>query len=346
MRRWYLALALASATITSFAQSTSDWSRLTDLEKRREEKVPVGENAVEFYADRKHAVHDAAAEFLAQHPADPNAGTALLWKIANTEFSGSTEERSALLASLSSETNSFLQDHPQPAGTESKIREELLYCYLDNDDLIHTPQQAGDLAERIGEFLASNPATENRIKLQIARANLLLKQDPTKGTTYLEKLSQDTDPELAAAAQAALIKAKLVGNKLDLQFVDTEGKQIDLEQLQGKVVLIDFWASWCPDCVRELPQVQQVYRDYSAKGFTVLGISLDRDRSAMTNFIAKKLIPWPQYFDGKGWKNDLVTKYSVREIPELWLINKQGVVETTSGDVTQLANKVQQLLAE
>jgi thiol-disulfide isomerase/thioredoxin len=111
-------------------------------------------------------------------------------------------------------------------------------------------------------------------------------------------------------------------------------------------VLIDFWASWCPDCIRELPQVQQVYRDYSSKGFAVIGISLDKDRSAMDNFIAKKLIPWPQYFDGKGWKNDFVTKYSVHEIPELWLINKHGVVETISADVTQLASTVQRLVAE
>jgi thiol-disulfide isomerase/thioredoxin len=346
MRGWYLVLALASGAVTCFAQSASDWSKVTELETRSEEKVPAGQNAVEFYADRKHALHDAASAFLAQHPTDPNAGTALLWKIDNTDFSGSADHRTALLAALSTETNSFLKDHPQPAAMESKIREELLYCYLDNDDLIHTPEQAGGLAEKIGEFLAAYPTTENRVKLEIARASLLLRQDHAKGIAFLEKLSQDNYPELAAAAKAALSKANLVGNKLDLQFVDSEGNQVDLKQFQGKVVLIDFWASWCPDCIRELPQVQQVYRDYSSKGFAVIGISLDKDRSAMDNFIAKKLIPWPQYFDGKGWKNDFVIKYSVHEIPELWLINKQGVVQTTSADVTQLASTVQRLVAE
>jgi thiol-disulfide isomerase/thioredoxin len=116
--------------------------------------------------------------------------------------------------------------------------------------------------------------------------------------------------------------------------------------LAGKVVLIDFWASWCPDCAREMPQVQQVYKAFESKGFAILGVSLDKDRRAMDNYIAKHLIPWPQYFDGKGWNSDLVTRYSVHEIPEMWIINKKGVVETTSADVTQLASTVQRLVAE
>jgi len=346
MRRWYFLLALTTATTTCLAQSASDWSKVAEFKKQIEEKVPSGQNAVEFYAGRKHALHDAAAEFLSRYPEDPNAGTALLWEIENTDFSGSAEERSASLAGLNSEAKDFLRNHPQPAATESQIREELIYCYLDNDDLIHTPEQAGNLADRIGGFLADHPAAENRVKLQIARASLLLKEDHTKGTAFLKKLSQDGDPDLSAAAKAALIKASLVGNKLNLQFIDSEGNQVDLKNFLGQVVLIDFWASWCPDCIREMPQVQQVYREYASQGFAVIGISLDKDRSAMANFIARKLIPWPQYFDGKGWKNDLVIKYSVQEIPELWLINKQGVVETTSADVTQLASTVQRLVAE
>ena len=95
-----------------------------------------------------------------------------------------------------------------------------------------------------------------------------------------------------------------------------------------------------------MPEVKQVYQTFESKGFAVLGVSLDKDRRAMDNYITKHLIPWPQYFDGKGWKSDLVTKYSVHEIPEMWLINKKGVLETTSADVTQLASTVERLVAE
>jgi thiol-disulfide isomerase/thioredoxin len=346
MRRHYLLLALSGFALNCFGQNSSDWSKVAELEKQRQEKPPAGENAVEFYAGRKKALYDAAADFLAKHPNDANAASALLWKIDNTDFSGPAEQRTTLLANLSSEMDTFLKDHPQPKASETEIRETLLSCYLDNDDLIHTPQQAGDLATKIGQFLADYPQAENRVKLQIVQSSLLLKADQSKGIAFLEQLSKDPNPELTEAAKAALSKARLVGAKLDLSFVDSQGQPVDLNQLSGKVVLIDFWASWCPDCVREMPQVQQVYRTFESKGLTILGISLDKDRRAMDNFIAKHLIPWPQYFDGKGWKNDLVTKYSVHEIPEMWIINKKGIVETTSADVTQLASTVERLVAE
>lgn len=346
MRRHYLLIALSGFAINCFGQTTSDWSKVADLEKQREEKPAAGENAVEFYAGRKKAVHDAAADFLVKHPEDPNAGSALLWKIDNTDFSGPAEQRTALLANLSSEADAFLKAHPQTKANETQIRETLLYCYLDNDDLIHTPQQAGDLATKIGQFLSDYPEAENKVKLQIVQSSLLLKEDHSKGIALLEQLTKDSNPELAEAAKAALSKARLVGSKLDLSFVDSQGKPVDLNQLSGKVVLIDFWASWCPDCAREMPQVQQLYRTFESKGLAIVGISLDKDRRAMDNFIAKHLIPWPQYFDGKGWKSDLVTRYSVHEIPEMWIINKKGIVETTSADVTQLASTVERLVAE
>ena len=346
MRLCYLLLALTSVTFTCLGQSVSDWAKVVELEKQREEKVPAGQNAVEFYAGRKHVLHDACANFLEKYPGDSNAGTALLWKIDNTDFSGSPDERTALLTKISQETEALFSAHPQPADTESKVREALLYCYLDNDDLVQTPQQAADLAAKIEQFLAGNPKTENRVKLEIAQASLLLKSDREKGMAFLEKLSQDPDPELVPAAKAALTKAKLVGNKLDLQFVDTKGQPVDLSQFLGKVVLIDFWASWCPDCVREMPQVQKIYQDYAGKGLAIIGISLDKDQGAMANYIAKRLIPWPQYFDGKGWRNEIAARYGVHEIPEMWLVNKQGIVETTSADVTQLAATVQRLVAK
>jgi thiol-disulfide isomerase/thioredoxin len=346
MRRCYLLLLVASFAINCFGQNASDWSKVADLEKQREQKPPAGENAVEFYAGRKKALHDAATEFLSKYPNDPNAATALLWKIDNSDFSGPAEQRTAALTSLSVESEAFLTAHPQPAAMQTQIQETLLYCYLDNDDLIHTPQQAGDLAKKVEQFLEDHPQAENRTKLQIVESSLLLKADQAKGIAFLEQLSKDPNPELAGAAKAALLKANLVGTKLDLSFVDSQGRPVDLNQFSGKVVLIDFWASWCPDCAREMPEVKQVYQTFESKGFTVLGVSLDKDRRAMDNYIAKHLIPWPQYFDGKGWKNDLVTKYSVHEIPEMWLINKKGVLETTSADVTQLASTVERLVAE
>src|SRR5260370_10090041 len=108
MGRHYLLVALSGFALNLFAQTSSDWSKVAELEKQRQEKPPAGENAVEFYAGRKKALYDAAADFLAKHPDDANAASALLCKIDNNDFSGPAEQRTNTLANLSTATDAFL----------------------------------------------------------------------------------------------------------------------------------------------------------------------------------------------------------------------------------------------
>ena len=136
----------------------------------------------------------------------------------------------------------------------------------------------------------------------------------------------------------------MIGKPADLQFTAMDGSSVDLRALRGNVVLVDFWASWCPDCLREMPVVRETYQKYKEKGFTIVGISLDKDAQALSNFVAKKLIPWPQYFDGRGWENEFAAKYGVRAIPEMWLINQRGDVVSTDISIEQLDQRIEQLL--
>jgi thiol-disulfide isomerase/thioredoxin len=172
----------------------------------------------------------------------------------------------------------------------------------------------------------------------------MLQFDRDKGIALLQELAKSSDRNLAEAAAAQLTKVQIIGRPLDLQFESIDGSPVDLAALRGKVVLIDFWASWCPDCIRETPTVRSVYQKFKDKGFAVIGISLDKDRQAMSNYIAKKLIPWPQYFDGKGWANDFATRFGVRAIPELWLINQRGEVVATDVSANQLEAKLSQMI--
>ena len=127
---------------------------------------------------------------------------------------------------------------------------------------------------------------------------------------------------------------------------DLDGKPLDLAAYKGKVVLIDFWATWCGPCVGELPNVLAAYAKYHAKGFEIIGISLDKDHDKLTSFIKEKDMAWPQYFDGQGWQNKLSTKYGVNSIPATFLLDGEGkiVAKGLRGDA--LDQKLATLLAK
>ena len=113
-----------------------------------------------------------------------------------------------------------------------------------------------------------------------------------------------------------------------LQYTATDGAQIDLAKMRGKVVLVDFWATWCGPCRGEVPNVVAAYQKYHDQGFEVLGVSLDQDQAALDSFTGQNGMVWPQYFDGKGWSNDIAVANGVRSIPAMWLIGKDGVLIT------------------
>lgn len=131
---------------------------------------------------------------------------------------------------------------------------------------------------------------------------------------------------------------------VELSFTATDGSEVDLSRLRGKVVLVDFWATWCRPCMEETPNVVAAYNDLHDKGFEVVGISLDLDRSQLDAVTQEKGMVWPQYFDGKGWGNDIATKYGIHSIPTMWLLDKNGRIADTDGR-EGLEEKVLKLLA-
>ena len=130
---------------------------------------------------------------------------------------------------------------------------------------------------------------------------------------------------------------------LDLKFTSVDGQSIDLSKMRGKVVLVDFWATWCPPCREEVPNVVAAYQKYHDKGFEVLGISLDQDKDALLAFTKGHGMVWPQYFDGKGWDNDISKGFGIQEIPTMWLVGKDGKLITTNGR-EDLAGQVEKAL--
>lgn len=132
----------------------------------------------------------------------------------------------------------------------------------------------------------------------------------------------------------------------DLVGMTPDSQSYSLSKMRGKVVLIDFWASWCGPCRRENPNVVVNYNKYKEKGFDILGVSLDREPNAWKKAIKDDGLPWHHISDLKGWQSTHAALYSVTSIPQTVLVDKDGKILARNIRGEQLGAKLKEILGE
>ena len=229
-----------------------------------------------------------------------------------------------------------------PAGAKEELQELVGRV---NDKLKAGSTNEQDLAGELKEFDAllarhQGEKTDEVAQILVMKAMLYIEvlENPAKGAELIRQVKSDfpatkqgqqADQMLASIAQqqeAMKAQAALaVGTKFpDFAEKDLTGNSLTLSAFKGKLVLVDFWATWCPPCVGELPNVIAAYQKYHRQGFEIVGISLDQDQAKLTAFLKEKGMTWAQYFDGKGWQNKLAAQYGIQSIPATFLLDGEG----------------------
>jgi thiol-disulfide isomerase/thioredoxin len=192
------------------------------------------------------------------------------------------------------------------------------------------------------------PNAANRENVEYRFGVHLLKTDPVAAGARIESLQTDPNPAVVHMGKKLMLQLTSSRTPLEMKFTAIDGRAVDLAKLRGKVVLIDFWGSWCGPCVAELPHIKDVYQKYHSQGFEVVGLARDNSVEPAQKVISMLGIPWPQYWDAPGSlasdRKSYVEQFGISSFPTLWLLNKDGLVVNRDARAEQLESLVRREL--
>ena len=269
------------------------------------------------------ALRPAIDAFLEQYPQDPRHYEVVLDRVFFLKTAENIPDE---------EVAKTVQDVAANPGAPLNARHRARGVLLQNDleEIDPSTGLTPALEKELSDYEKDFPDDEAGKDLVRLRMRLVQASAPDKLTVTLEGLTKSPNKSSADTAREQLA---LLTQPVELKFDSaTDGQPVDLAKLRGKVVLLDFWATWCGPCMAKLPEIQKINDKYKDKGFQLVGVSLDQDKDALLKTVKAKKMDWPEYFDGKGWESAVGTRFGVQSIPAAWLVDKQGLVHAVSGE--------------
>ena len=154
------------------------------------------------------------------------------------------------------------------------------------------------------------------------------------------------DPRFGAIVAKALENMGIGKYVPDFTIQLLDGDELTLSSLKGKVILLDFWASWCVPCRKEMPNLKSIYKKYHSQGFEIIGISLDQDKDKALSYVEKNDLRWPVSWLERGYLGEPAKQYMVNSLPSMWLIDRSGVLRQFNLKGVELRKAVAMLLSE
>jgi thiol-disulfide isomerase/thioredoxin len=333
----------------------------------------ASEQELQKYLDSvSTAIGDAADKILAGEATDRQLIDAIEWKIESLRIRQKPGDDSA--DKLTDEFLASLKFGSRPA-VETAIEKNRRLVEDERQNRAAMQQQM-ELMTKLREWRQFDAA--QRAETTDWLINTVKSGTPTGAhasmlTMFVDTLSGTPDSELAKKALSELLpvlsqsdnpgveqrlplleginrRLNLPGNKLELSGMFLDGSELEWDSYRGKVVLVDYWATWCGPCRAEVPNVLENYLKYHDKGFDVIGISLDDKRSDAEDYVKQTNIPWPSLFheasDASGWQNPMAVKYGITGIPTAILVDQEGNVVSMQARGPRLGAALEKLLGK
>ncbi|MBL9203467.1 MAG: TlpA family protein disulfide reductase, partial [Opitutaceae bacterium] len=201
-----------------------------------------------------------------------------------------------------------------------------------------------------------------RVYAESSYLNGLLRRDAAAAEAYARKLANDPNPNVAKVGQQKVAAIELRKQPIDLKRTAFDGREVDFKALRGKVVLVDFWATWCVPCMEQMPEIKRVYAKYRDQGLEVIGVTddipprdpksprgVEKTPAQLSAFLEKEGMPWPQIWDmtstiERRGPKELLVLFGVSSLPTTFLIDKDGRIFSTDNHGEKLEANVRKLL--